>query len=457
VAGSAVAAPPRPVRPVRPLGHLDFVVMSVYWVAIGFLWNSMGLLVVPYLVEHVVGKALEGTATAFMENLGTLVAIVWQPLMGAVSDRTRTRWGRRRPFIFVGTIGDAVFLTAIALSGAYLPLVAGYVLLQLASNTAQGPYQGLLPDLVPPAQKATASGYYGASNLLGTLLGAGASGIILAHAGVGAVLASVGAALLLTMALTVTLVPDRGQPTEALDRPLALVRRTFTAPLRNRPFLWLMTSRLLILMGIVGIQTFLYFYFSNVFFHGDAARVGTAFATTLGTAIVIAILVSIPAARLSDRVGRRPLIFASGMLGATGTMVLVFSHFQWVPGAILDPLARGLNVPPLAAQASLVGLVIGLGLGTFFSVDWAFITDVIPLTEAGLFLGFSNVATAGAGLIARGLAGPVHDYFNQGAPILGLPGGYPVIFSIFFVWLVLGSLAVFKVPEGVRRTSISPA
>ena len=64
-----------------------------------------------------------------------------------------------------------MFLTAIALSGAFLPLVAGYVLLQLASNTAQGPYQGLLPDLVPEAQKGTASGYYGASNLVGTLLG----------------------------------------------------------------------------------------------------------------------------------------------------------------------------------------------------------------------------------------------------------------------------------------------
>ena len=439
--------------PARRLGHLDFAVMSVYWVAIGFLWNSMGLLVVPYLVEHLVGRQLEGTATAFMENLGTVVAIVWQPLAGAISDRTRTPWGRRRPFIFLGTVGDAVFLTAIALSGAYLPLVAAYVLLQLASNTAQGPYQGLLPDLVPAEQKGTASGYYGASNLIGTLLGAGLSGIILAHAGVGAVLASVAGALLATMLLTVTLVPDRGAAAERLDPTLQLVVRTFTAPLRERPFLWLMASRLLILMGIVGIQTFLYFYFSNVFFHGDASKVGTAFSTTLGSAIVVAVLVSFPAARLSDRIGRRPLICASGLLGAAGTMVLVFSHYQWVPSAVLQPLAMALGVPELAAQASLVGLVIGLGLGTFFSVDWAFITDVVPATEAGLFMGFSNLATAGAGLLARGLAGPIHDHFNAGPPILGLPGGYPVIFTIFFVWLVLGSLAIYRVPERRTRTS----
>jgi MFS family permease len=218
-----------------------------------------------------------------------------------------------------------------------------------------------------------------------------------------------------------------------------------------------MASRLLILMGIVGIQSFLYFYFSNVFFHGDAAKVGAAFSTTLGSAIVVAILVSVPAARLSDRIGRRPLIFASGLMGAAGTMVLVFSHYQWVPRALIEPLARVLGVPELAAQASLVGLVIGLGLGTFFSVDWAFITDVIPATEAGLFMGFSNLATAGSGLLARGVAGPVHDHFNQGPQILGLPGGYPAIFSIFFVWLLLGSLVIYKVPEKRRRTSNSPA
>ena len=109
-------------------------------------------------------------------------------------------------------LGDFVAILALLVLSI---LVAGYVLLQLASNTAQGPYQGLLPDLVPEAQKGTASGYYGASNLVGTLLGAGLSGIILAHAGIGAVLASVAVALLGTMLLTVTLVPDEAPATEA--------------------------------------------------------------------------------------------------------------------------------------------------------------------------------------------------------------------------------------------------
>ena len=117
--------------------------------------------------------------------------------------------------------------------------------------------------------------------------------------------------------------------------------------------------------------------------------------------IVAAFLVSWPAARASDHFGRRPFILLGGLMGAAGVLILVFSHYQLLPSEILDPLARTLKVPPLAAQATLVGVFIGIGYGVFFSVDWAFIQDVIPSEEAGLFMGFSNIATAGSGVIAR--------------------------------------------------------
>ena len=130
--------------------------------------------------------------------------------------------------------------------------------------------------------------------------------------------------------------------------------------------------------------------------------------------------------------------------------MLIFSHYQLVPTQILEPLARTLKVPQLAAQATLVGVLIGIGYGLFFSVDWAFIQDVIPPGEAGLFMGFSNIATAGSGVIARIVGGFLLDPFNAGPKLLGLPGGYPVIFSVFAAWLVIGALLILKVPE-VRK------
>jgi len=433
----------------RPrLSHLDFAVLSVYWVAIGYLWTSLGGLILPDLVLQLVGRAHEGVALGVLEGIGSLMAVVWQPVMGAISDRAVTPWGRRRPFIAIGTVGDVVFLVGLALSGSYWLVVVFYFLLQTASNTAQGPYQGLLPDVVPEEQRGLASGYYGLSNVVGLLAGTVGAGFILAHAGRLVAILSICALLLVTMAPTVTLIPDRAERTNRQFTSLreALVT-TFSQPLHHPSFLWLMASRLLILMGLVGIQSFVFFYFSNVFFAGDRHATISATFTLQGLVVMCAFLVSIPSARLSDRVGRRPLILVGGLLGAAGLLMLVFSDYELLPPSIVHPLAAALKVPELAAQATYVGILIGVGYGMFFSVDWAFIQDVMPRDEAGLFMGFSNIATAGSGIIARFAGGLLLDPFNAGPRIFGLPGGFPVIFAMFCVWLVAGALLILKVPE----------
>ena len=442
---AAAAAPP------KRLNHFDFVVLSLYWVAIGYLWNSLTALILPDLIIQLVGREHEGLAASFLKSLGTLVAILWQPAIGGISDRTITPWGRRRPFIVAGTAGDVLFLTGIALAGNYWWLVACYFLLQLASNTAQAPYQGLLPDVVPVEQRGTASGYYGVANLVGIASGTVGAGLLLAHFGRSAAVASIVVVLVTTMLVTVLVVQDRAAPVEGQFRSAReLLSKTFAVPFRNRDFLWLMVSRLLIFMGFGGLQNFAFFYFDNVFFQHDRKATTIAASTLLGLSIGVAALITWPASRLSDRIGRKPLIFTSGLFGAAGTLLLVFSHFLWVPEGLLSPLARLLKVPDLAAQATLSGLVIGLGLGVFFSVDWAFIQDIIPPNEGGLYMGFSNIATAGAGIIAVFIGGPILDTFNAGPRLLGLPGGFPVVFGLFVVWFVIGSLSILKVPERRR-------
>jgi MFS family permease len=438
---------------VRRLRAVDFVVLSLYWVAIGYLWNSLTALILPDLIIQLVGRSLEGTATSLLKGIGTVMAVVWQPIIGGISDRTVTRWGRRRPFIFAGTVGDLLFLTGIALAGNYWWLVVFYFLLQFASNTAQAPYQGLLPDVVPDEQRGEASGYYGVANLVGIASGTIGAGLLLSHFGRGAAIASIGFVLLTTMLATVLFVPDRVAPVErGYSNLRELMTTTFGVPLRHRPFLWLMASRLMIFMGFGGLQNFAFFYFDNVFFQHDSKATAAATSTLLGISIAVAALVTWPAARLSDRTGRRPLIFGAGLFGAVGTLMLVFSHYQWAPDSLVKPIADALRVPELAAQATLTGLVIGIGLGVFFSVDWAFIQDIIPPNQGGLYMGFSNIATAGAGIIAVFIGGPLLDAFNAGPPIFGLPGGFPVVFSVFVVWFVIGSLSILKVPE--RRVSV---
>src|SRR5436309_26375 len=201
---------------------------------------------------------------------------------------------------------------AIALAGSYWWLVLFYFLLQFASNTAQAPYQGLLPDVVPGAQRGEASGYYGVANLVGIASGTIGAGLLLSHFDRTAAIASIGVVLLTTMLATVLAVPDRVHPTESQYRSLRqLLSTTFGVPLQHRAFLWLMASRLLIFMGFGGLPNVALFYLDNVFFPHEPKATAAATSTLLVISIAVAALVTWPASRLSDRVCRRPLIFVA--------------------------------------------------------------------------------------------------------------------------------------------------
>jgi len=452
VAGPAVLTV-APARPAARLSRLQFLALVAYWVAIGYLWQSLGTLILPDAVEHLVGSAAKGTGLSVLEGIGTVIAIVWQPVAGTLSDRSHTRWGRRRPYLVGGTAADPVFLVGLALAGGFWPLVVAYTLLQFSSNTAQGPYQGLAPDIVPEEQRGTVSGFYGLANLLGILGGTVGGGLILAAAGRPAAVASIMALLAFGCLATVLGVKEPVRPLRpgGVGPFLGVVRATFLTPLAHRDFIWLMASRLLILMGVVGIQSFVLYYFSDTYFHGSTRAATGATTGLIGAVILIAVAVTWPAARLSDRVGRKALIVVGGLLAAAGVSVLLFSGYRWLPEALLDALAGALALPPLAAQTLLAGVLLGLGFGAFMSVDWAYITDVIPLEQAGLFFGFSNIATAGSGVIARFVAGFLLDHFNAGGRLLNLPGGYPVVFTLLLAWILVGTLFVLPVQRGRKR------
>src|SRR4029079_12440359 len=94
-----------------------------------------------------------------------------QPTVGSISDYTITRWGRRKPYIAIGSVLDVIFLIGIATSQTYLAIFAFVVLLQFSSNFAQGPFQGYVPDLVPAPQVGLASALVGVMSILGVIGG----------------------------------------------------------------------------------------------------------------------------------------------------------------------------------------------------------------------------------------------------------------------------------------------
>src|ERR1700693_3552662 len=186
---ASVTAPRR--RPLRTLHETDvrdriswrgMLTLSAFWFAIAYTMQPLGGNIIPLLVArftHPMTAHLGplsfpldvNTYVSVLDTIGAAFAIVWQPAIGAISDNSRFALGRRRPFIAIGVIGDIIFLTLIAFVTSYWALLLVYVFFQIASNTAQGPYQGMLPDQVTPDQRGEASGYYGLMNMVGTIIG----------------------------------------------------------------------------------------------------------------------------------------------------------------------------------------------------------------------------------------------------------------------------------------------
>src|SRR5256884_7920221 len=167
----------------RPhLSWRGMLVLSSFWFAIAYVMQPLGGNIIPLLVDRFTAPmtirlgplaiaADVNTYVSALDTIGAAFAILWQPAIGSISDNSRFELGRRRPFIAIGVVGDVIFLTLIAFVTSYWALLLVYVLFQVASNTAQGPYQGMLPDQVPSGQRGEASGYYGLMNLLGTIVG----------------------------------------------------------------------------------------------------------------------------------------------------------------------------------------------------------------------------------------------------------------------------------------------
>ena len=368
----------------------------------------------------------------------------------------------------------------VGVSAALLSLIGGIALLQASSNMAQGALQGLIPDVVPEAQRGRASGVKATFELLPILL------IIfigpLVDAGrIGLVIVIIMAGFLITMLINVLFVheePLRIKPAGSLREPILrlvgltilfvattqgmtwLVRRIglgmagsgaslpaqvivvgaaglaamavailigvyYGARLGIGPevkgessFIWWVINRLMFLAAIGSVQGFAQYYLADVVGVENAATM-----TSVLLAVVAAFL--LPAALgggyLSDRLGRKRLVGLAGLIAGSGTLPLL--------------VARSM---PLVLVS---GGVIGLGTGLFMATSWALGTDLVPKRKAGLYLGVSNLAGAGAGIVGAGIGGPLADSFNRLQPGLG----YLVIFGIYAMLFFLSTLTLRRI------------
>jgi MFS family permease len=359
--------------------------VSVYWLGINSIMGGLSV-VIQKRIPALVPAQWDGPALALQSLLTMVVAAAIQPTVGVLSDHTVSRWGRRKPYIAIGASLDLLFLFGIGSANTFIALLVFLVAIQFSSNFAQGPFQGLVPDLVPQRQVALASALVGIMQTAGFVLGS----IVITY-GVTTndyllPLLFLGGVQLATAIGTLLWVKERRAPSDRRGRSWAAIARSAwgTDILREQSFLNLVISRLMFIAGINMLINF-YVWFMERSLLLTAADEALWIPVTSGTVALLTLLSAVPSARLSDRVGRKPVIYAACAMGALGMTVTA--------------LAPSIGV-------FVAGVVaIGVASGTFLAVDWALMTDIIPRSASGRYMGISNIAVVAGGPLASLIGG----------------------------------------------------
>ncbi len=413
-----------------PLSTARQASLSSYWFAYNLQWAALLAIVLPSQVALLVGDAQKEFATGAITAIGALFSLVLTPLAGALSDRSGSRHGRRRPFIVFGTMINVAFVLLLARCGAGTGLALFtllYLGVQLGSNWAAGPYAALLPDLVAKAQRGAASGWMALMSTLGTLVGALAAGQLVRAGSYTSTALVIAAALVVTLLVTVFGVRETPRPGGASRASIGAMLRNFLPdPGTHRDFYWVMGTRCMIGMGIYAVFSFFQYFLGDIL---NVAHPEEQASYLIGVIIAAGIPTSLIAGAWSDRTGRKPLVYLSGGVMALASTLFIAAGMWPSPGWIFA-----------------VGALFGIGYGAYQAVDWALAIDVLPPGEdAAKDMGLWHVALVLPQVLAPALSGALLGLLKPWS----LLGGYAAVFAVSAAWCLLGTVLVSKI-RGAR-------
>lgn len=389
---------------------------SAAWLGVWLAQLTVIQLLLPAQVALVGGeRAFLPTIVRFgwVSAVAGLAALVAFPLVGALSDRTRSRFGRRRPWIAAGTLLFAAGLVALGLQGSTAGVAIAWSVSLAGFAAVASALTALIADQVPVDQRGLVSAFVSVPQAAGTILGLLlVEALALTQAGSYALVALV---LVLLVVPVLLRLPD--PPVSAERTPLRLrgvLGALWIDPRTHPDFAWTLAGRLLVNLGnALGTTLLLYFLAEGL---GDPHAEEDLIPLVL-VYLVSLVVATLVAGRASDRSGRRRVFVAAAAALQTVAAVL-------------------LALAPAYGTALVAAAFLGAGYGIFLSVDQALATQVLPdAADRGKDLGIMNIALA-----VPQAFGPI-----VGAALIAAAGGFPALFIGAAVLSALGALSVARV------------
>lgn len=402
-----------PLQPVR-IGFM--IALALANAALYLCYFGIGVLLLPLQISTI-DSANKVVDLGVVTSISVLLALIGNPLAGALSDRTTSRFGRRRPWIFSGAIVSALALGLMMSAQSITLLFLGWAIFQLFSNFVLAALAALIPDQIPETQRGTISGVVGLATSVGAIFGSILIGLIIKVPGP--------SYLLLIIFLLVILVPyafllrENVLPKAAVQafRLGAFLKNFWVDPRKHPDFGWAWLTRFIPVFGYSLGTGYLFYYLQDAvhyeqLFPGQKTEQGVSTLTIISTlsAIVFTLLGGI----LSDRFKRRkPFIIVAYCLVA-GTLAV----FALVPSWLVLLIDTA---------------VLGVGFGLYVAVDAALVTQVLPsANDRAKDMGIVNIANT----LPQSLA-PAGAAF-----IISATHSYVALFVTGAVILLLGILVV---------------
>jgi len=433
----AVAAFSEPTRKVTS-GWI--ALFATAWLGIWMAQLTPIQLLLPKQIEEQLNAASwidNVVAFGIISAIAGFCALIAFPISGALSDRTVSRFGRRRPWILGGTVLFAAALVLLGLQTTMVGIGVFWSLALIGFCVLTAAITATISDQVPVNQRGFVSGWVSAPQAVGTILGLLLVVILALSTLVGYALVAV---LLVVLVLPFLLrTTDAVLPAGAAESTRltagALLGGFWISPRKHPDFGWTLLSRILVNLGnALGTTLLLYFLMFGLN-RGAGAEDDLLILTLVYMVFFIASALGV--GRLSDRLGKRKIfVYIAAYLQALAALILAF-------------------VPDYSIAIAAAAL-LGLGYGSFMAVDQALATQVLPDAQSrGKDLGIMNIATAvpqaaapllGAAIVVvcAGLASSGVDATTD-AGFAGAGAGFAGLFVASALMAALGGLAIMPI------------
>ncbi len=412
-----VAALAEPERNVTPL-FLAGLALANLGIMVAFFAPLQNLL--PRMSEQIAGSGGKEAALAVVAGVGVIGSVIGNPLAGALSDRTTSRWGRRRQWMLGGSLLGFIGLILLPNMTSIFALTIAWLAVQFAVNAAYAGLTATIPDQVPVRQRGAASGLVGLAQALGPVVGVGLVSFVVVSLVGGSYLTAVLFVLCVLPFLFILKDPQLPVSEKPPFELGAFVKSFWVSPKKHPDFGWAWLARFLVSLSIAMVTLYLLFFLTDhLLFDSEAAgqRQTVLLALYAGGTMITAVI----GGYISDRVGKRKIF------------VIISTIIIAVAGFILAFVPEGQGGWGITMAAALI---LGIGYGWYLAVDQALITQVLPTAgDRAKDLGVINIANSMPQVLAPVLA----------APLVTVLGGYTSLFIAVAVITLLGAVAVVPI------------